>query len=373
MTITPLSSRHAGPVAAATAAPKAAAPQPADQPSGPEPLVTFDGVVAAAESLAPHLAQTPAWRYEALSRAVGRDIVVKHENMQPTGSFKVRGGLTLAGQLTADERRAGLVTCSTGNHAQSIAFAARAAGTRAVIVMPECAPSVKVEAVRALGAEVVIEGPTLAEASAHARELSARNGMRFVNPGNDPAVIHGHATVYLELLQANPEIEEIYVPIGSGSGAAGACLVRDMIAPHVRVIGVQSNGATAAYDSWTSGVMHCRPAATRVSGLATARGFETPQAIMRGDAGGAGSLGLQAFELVSDDDIDAAALLLAKHARVLAEGAAAASLAGLVARTNSAQLDARRGTAAVVVTGGNISADEWTRLAAALGRVEPPR
>lgn len=335
------------------------------------PVVSFDGVLAAAEALAAHLVPTPTWRYAALSDAVGRDVVVKHENVNPTGSFKVRGGLTLASRLDADERSAGLVTCSTGNHAQSIAFAARVAGTRAVIVMPACAPSVKVDAVRALGADVVIEGPTLAEASAHARHLAETSGMRFVNPGNDPAIIHGHATAYLELLQSNPGIDEIYVPIGSGSGAAGACLVRDAIAPHVRVIGVQSDGATAAYDSWTSGFMQSRPATTRVSGLATAHGFETPQSIMRGAAGGAGSLGLQGFDLVTDDEIDAAATLLARHARVLAEGAGAAALTGLVARQSTQHgttgLNARSsGTAAVVVTGGNVSADEWARLAAAM-------
>lgn len=367
MTILPLPTRE-------FAAQSDLAPSPQTQPAAPSaatPAVSFDGVLAAAEILAAHLAPTPTWRYTALSEAVGRDVVVKHENMNPTGSFKVRGGLTLAGLLTPDERTAGLVTCSTGNHAQSIAFAARVAGARAVIVMPECAPAVKVEAVRALGADVVIEGPTLAEASAHARHLAETSGMRFVNPGNDPAIIHGHATAYLELLQSNPGVEEIYVPIGSGSGAAGACLVRDAIASHVRVIGVQSDGATAAYDSWTSGDMCARPANTRVSGLATARGFETPQSIMRGDAGGAGSLGLQGFDLVTDDEIDAAAALLARHARVLSEGAGAAALAGLVARQRTQHgttgLEAQRpGTVAIVVTGGNISADEWARLATAM-------
>lgn len=139
----------------------------------------------------------------------------------------------------------------------------------------------------------------------------------------------------------------------------------------MRVIGVQSDGATAAYDSWTSGFMQSRPATTRVSGLATAHGFETPQSIMRGDAGGAGSLGLQGFDLVTDDEIDAAATLLARHARVLAEGAGAAALAGLVARQGTQHgttgLNARSsGTAAVVVTGGNVSADEWAHLAAAM-------
>lgn len=324
------------------------------------PVVSFDGVLAAAEALAAHLVPTPTWRYAALSDAVGRDVVVKHENMNPTGSFKVRGGLTLAASLGADERRAGLVTCSTGNHAQSIAFAARLAGTRAVIVMPHCAPSVKVDAVRALGAQVVLEGERLPDASAHARALAAESGMRFVDPGNEPAMIHGHATVYLELLQAHPEVEEILVPIGSGSGAAGACLVRDAIAPNVRVVGVQAMGAPAAHDSWAGDAEVARPAETRVSGLATGCGFATPQSILRGARGSAGNAGLAAFELVTDDAIDNAAHLLAVHARTLAEGAGAASLAGLLARAAGTNV---AGTAGVVITGGNVSVDEWKRLA----------
>ena len=326
------------------------------------PVVSFDGVLAAAEALAAHLVPTPTWRYAALSDAVGRDVVVKHENMNPTGSFKVRGGLTLASRLDADERSAGLVTCSTGNHAQSIAFGARVAGTRAVIVMPACAPSVKVDAVRALGADVVIEGPTLAEASAHARHLAETSGMRFVNPGNDPAIIHGHATAYLELLQSNPGIDEIYVPIGSGSGAAGACLVRDAIAPHVRIIGVQAVGASAAYESWVGEAEVSREANTRVSGLATGCGFATPQSVLRGSRGTAGNVGLAAFELVPDDAIDDAAHLLATHAHLLPEGAAAASLAGLRARQER-DGEAQGGSVAVIVTSGNVSTDEWKRLA----------
>lgn len=315
----------------------------------PTAPVSFDGVLAAADALHAHLEATPTWRYEALSRAVGRDVVVKHENMQPTGSFKVRGGLTLAAQLDADERRAGLVTCSTGNHAQSIAFAARLAGTRAVIVMPHCAPSVKVDAVRALGAQVVLEGERLPDASAHARALAAESGMRFVDPGNEPAMIHGHAIVYLELLQAHPEVEEILVPIGSGSGAAGACLVRDAIAPNVRVVGVQAVGAPAAHDSWAGDAEVARPAETRVSGLATGCGFATPQSILRGARGSAGNVGLAAFELVPDDAIDDAAHVLATHAHLLAEGAAAASLAGLRARQERYG-EAQGGSVAVVVT-----------------------
>ena len=193
--------------------------------------VTYEGVLAAAEAIAPHLPPTPAWSYPLLDQAAGVTVVVKHENVQPTGAFKVRGGINLALALNADEREAGLVTASTGNHAQSVCYGARLVGATAVIVVPESAPPSKVAAVRALGGEVVMHGPTMDEAVEEAKRLAGERGLRYVDPGNEPAIVHGHATVYLELLQRHPELEAIYVPVGSGTGASGACVVREVLAP----------------------------------------------------------------------------------------------------------------------------------------------
>ncbi|HEY3548697.1 MAG TPA: pyridoxal-phosphate dependent enzyme [Propionicimonas sp.] len=312
--------------------------------------LTFDDVLRAAEAIGAHLPPTPAWSYPALNATAGCEVLVKHENMQPTGAFKVRGGLALAAAMPPEELARGLVTASTGNHAQSIAFAARLAGTEAVIVVPETAPAGKVEAVRLLGATVITFGPSMTEAAQHARELALTRGLVFVDPGNTPAIIAGHATVYLELLTSRPDLQAVYVPVGSGSGAAGACLVRDRLAPDCRVIGVQSAAAPAAHRSWKSGRIESAPCHTRHSGLATGSGFELPQSIL--------GYGLHDFLLVDDDAIDDAASVLAHKAHTLAEGAGAAALAGLLSDTG------RPERCAVICTGGNASDAELVALGA---------
>lgn len=313
-----------------------------------DPVVTFAGVLAAAEVIAPHLPPTPAWAYGLLDDATGAQVVVKHENVQPTGAFKVRGGINLALRMTPQERTGGLVTASTGNHAQSVAYGARLVGTRAVVVVPESAPPMKQAAVRGLGGEVRVHGPTMDEAVGEARRIAQEEGMRYVDPGNEPEIIHGHATVYLELLRQYPDLEALYVPAGSGTGATGACLVREALAPACRVVAVQSSAAPAAENAWREGAPRSAPCRTRSSGLATGRSFALPQSVLAGR--------LDAFLLVSDDDLDAAARMLATHAHTLAESAGAAGLAGLLADPD------RPARCAVVVTGGNASADELVAL-----------
>lgn len=312
--------------------------------------VTIEDVRRAADAIRPTLPATPAWSYPTLDAVVGTTVVVKHENTQPTGAFKVRGGLALVATLTPAELARGLVTASTGNHAQSIAYAARHVGARAVIVAPEGSPAGKLEAVRLLGATVVVHGASMTEAGAEALRLADADGMAYVDPGDTPAIIAGHATVTLELLTQHPELTAIYVPVGSGTSAAGAIIVRDALAPDCAVIGVQSSAAPAAYLSWKAGSLVTAACETRHSGLATARGYALPQAIM--------AAGLDDFVLVTDDDIDAAAVLLATAAHTLAEGAGATALAGLVARAGQS------GPCAVICSGGNASALDL----AAIGR-----
>lgn len=320
---------------------------------------TFEDVRRAAEVVARTLPPTPLQGHPLLDlslreRGTGATLLVKHEHVLPTGSFKVRGGVHLAATLTAAERAHGLVTCSTGNHAQSVAYGARLAGVPATVVMPSSAPAVKRDAVTALGAEVVVRGATLGDAAAAARELAARTGASFICP-TDPRIVLGHATAYLELFEqvaaAGTELSAVFVPFGSGTGAAGACLVRDAVAPRCRILAVQSSAAPAGWRSWRSGEIESAPAATRASGLATTTGYELPQRLVRDR--------LDDFVLVSDDEIDAAARLLATRAHTLAEGAGAASLAGLLASGE------QTGTVAVVCTGANASAEEIARLAAA--------
>ncbi|WP_141012727.1 threonine ammonia-lyase [Nocardioides sambongensis] len=321
--------------------------------------LTFAAVQRAGEVVAATLATTPLVSHPVLDRSVGRRLLVKHEHVLPTGSFKVRGGVHLAATLTDVERRVGLVTTSTGNHAQSVAFAARAAGVPATVVMPQCAPAVKRDAVEALGARVIVHGDGLGEAAAHARSLATEGG--YIDP-TDPRIILGHATAYLELFTQASGLGAVYVPIGSGTGAVGACVVRDALAPSCAVIGVQSSSAPAGWRSWLSGRIETAPAATRASGLATTSGYAATLATLWA--------GLADFLLVTDDEIDGAARLLATRAGTLAEGAGAAALAGVVAAAEPAadgDLPVADGElpVAVMCTGGNASADEIARLAAA--------
>ena len=312
---------------------------------------SYADVRAARAVVERHLPPTPMWSYPVLDRAVGANVLVKHENVQPVGAFKVRGGLTLLDRLPPAERERGTVTYSTGNHALSMAYASSRAAVRCTVVMPAGANPAKAEAVRAWGAEVVLTGPDLAAAQTYAEELAESTGARLVSPGDTPELLAGVGTLYQEILTARPELDAIVVPVGSGSGAAAATVVARELAPGCAIIAVQSASSPAAHDSWRAGELLERPNRTRVEGLATGRGFALTQRLLRG--------ALADFVLVGDDRIADAQRLLATHAHTLAEGAGAAGLAAVVARPD---LFAGR-RVAVVCTGGNASPAELAALA----------
>src|SRR5579859_5985370 len=210
----------------------------------------FIEVLDAAKRIRPHLQPTPLRHYASLSQLVGAEVYVKHENHNPTGAFKVRGGINLISQLSEDERRRGVIAASTGNHGQSVAYAARLCGVSAVIYAPESANPVKVESMQDLGAEVVLKGDRYDDSRRYAEQMSRENGHRYIHSGDEPLLIAGVATHTLEILQEQPEVETIIVPVGGGSGAAGACIAAKAINPQIEVIGVQSDQAPAAYYSW---------------------------------------------------------------------------------------------------------------------------
>src|SRR5438105_4905286 len=210
----------------------------------------FTDVLDAARQIRPYLEPTPLRRYPALDRLVGAEIYVKHENRLPTGAFKVRGGVNLVSRLTEDERTRGVIAASTGNHGQSVAYAARLFGVSAIICAPATANPVKVESMQDLGAEVILEGERYDDSRRNAERLAHEQGYRYIHSGDEPLLIAGVATHTLEVLQEQPRIDAVIVPIGGGSGAAGACLSAKAINPEVRVIGVQSEQAQAAYLSW---------------------------------------------------------------------------------------------------------------------------
>jgi threonine dehydratase len=300
-------------------------------------------VLAARRRISAHLRPTPLYAYAGISELVGAEVFVKHENHQPVGAFKVRGGINLISQLDPDERRRGVITASTGNHGQSIAYAANLFGVRATICVPEDANPVKVASIRGLGAEIVFHGHDFDEARGHAEELAWEHAYRYVHAGNEPLLIAGVATETLEILEEQPRTDVIVVPIGGGSGAAGACLVAKAINPAVRVIGVQSDAAPAAFSSWRERRLVKEQNTTFAEGLATGTAFELPQRILWH--------WLDDFVLVSDDEIRAAQALMIEATRNMIEAAGAAPLAA--ALRYGAQLSSKR--VALIASGGNVT------------------
>src|SRR2546429_2346681 len=198
----------------------------------------FRDVVDARARIRPYLDPTPLRHYPGLSRLLGTETWVKHENFQPTGAFKVRGGVNLVSRLTEEERRRGVIAASTGNHGQSIAYAARLFGVQATICAPAGANRLKVASMRDLGAEVILHGEDYDAAREHCEQLVGENGYRYVHSSNEPLLIAGVGTYTLEALEAQPDLEVILVPVGGGSGAAGACIVAGAVDPAIAVIGV---------------------------------------------------------------------------------------------------------------------------------------
>jgi threonine dehydratase len=182
---------------------------------------TLADVLKARRRILRHLHPTPLFGYASLDELLGAEVLVKHENHQPVGAFKVRGGVNLISQLRTEERKRGVITASTGNHGQSIAYAARLFGVQATICVPEQANPVKVASMRGLGAELVFHGRDFDDAREHCERLASEHGYRYVHSGNEPLLIAGVGTETLEILEEQPHTDVIVVPVGGGSGAAG--------------------------------------------------------------------------------------------------------------------------------------------------------
>ncbi|MFN2389935.1 MAG: threonine/serine dehydratase [Actinomycetota bacterium] len=306
-------------------------------------MPTLDGAHAAARRIEPYLPVTPLYRYPGLDRIVGTETWVKHENHQPVGAFKVRGGVNLVAQLDAAERARGLVAASTGNHGQSVAYAARLFDVDATIVVPESANPAKVASMQGLGAEVVFHGRDFDDALVHCEALAGQRGARYIHSGNEPQLIEGVGTYALEMLRQQDGIDVVIVPVGGGSGAAGTCIAGKGTDPNLRVIGVQSSGAPAAFRSWSARALVADEMRTSAEGLATRTAFELPQRILW-DL-------LDDFVLVDDDEIERAVALMIDHTRNLVEAAGAAPLAAALKLKDI--LDGAR--VALVCSGGNIT------------------
>jgi len=306
--------------------------------------VSFDDVLAAREFLAGYIRPTPLIGREALSQKLGFTALLKCENALPTAAFKVRGGLNLLGRDPT--AKSGIIAASTGNHGQSLAYAGRTFGIPVTIVAPRGANPLKVEAMRAHGATVVEHGADYDEAREECERRAAADRIRYVHSGNEPYLIAGVGTASLEVLEERRDVDVLLVPVGGGSGIAGACIVAKHLRPSVRVIGVQSDGAPSAYLTWRDRRPHQGgPIRTFAEGLATRTTFDLPQRIL--------AALLDDFVLVSDEELYRAMRLLLVEGHQVAEGAgAAATAAALKLR------DTLRGkTVALWISGGNATAE----------------
>lgn len=276
------------------------------------------------------------------------------ENLQPVGAFKVRGGVNLVGRTASGGRNETLVTASTGNHGQSIAYAGRLFNTRVIIYAPaENVNQAKLQAMRDLGAEVRLHGRDFDEARLETERAAAAEGLRYVHSADEPHLISGVGTIGLEIFDELPEVDVIIAPAGGGSCASGNCIVAHERNPKVKVIAVQSEAAPAMWHAWRNRNLDPYPTMnTEHEGLATRVPFELPNSILW-------QL-LSDFVLVTDEQINDAVRLLARDAKQLVEGAGAASLAAAIKMR-----DQLRGKRVVgIISGGNLPLDRFAKLLA---------
>jgi len=311
---------------------------------------SYQDILKAREIIKTYLPRTPLYSYPQLDEFLGTRVYVKHENHLPTVSFKVRGGINLMHNLKNEERKRGVVTASTGNHALSIATAGRLFDVPVTIVMPENANPVKVAAIRSVGPEIIFYGRIFEESKDHASALAAERGARFIHPANEPHLIAGVASYAAEMLEDCPELDVIIVPVGGGSGAAGCCLVKAEMKPALQVIGVQAEKAPAAYLSWKAKSIVADKMETAAEGLQTQMGYELTQEILQKH--------LADFILVSEAEMAAAILNYLKLVRNISEEAGAAPLAA--ALKIKERLEGK--TVALILSGSNISLERLSLI-----------
>jgi threonine dehydratase len=314
-------------------------------------LPTYADVLSAAPIVHRWITPTPLYEYPALSSLLGCRFLLKHENHTPTTAFKVRGGVNLVSRLPDDVKRRGILGCTTGNHGQSLAYAARLFDVRCVLVVPQNANPDKLAAMRALGAELIEHGRDFDDARAHCEQIGAREGLRYVHSANEPDLIAGVGTFALEIFDREPEPDFVFVPVGLGSGICGTALVAAARSPRTRVIGVQSELAPAVTMSWRTGQpVETDTPRTFAEGMATRASASMTLELMRRH--------VHDMMLVSDDELRDAIRLLLRVTHNLAEGAGAAATAAAFKRR-----DELAGTTVVaVLSGGNLDLRELRRI-----------
>ena len=315
--------------------------------------ISMKDIRAARERIASYLAETPVRQYGVLDAAIGEGIqvLVKHENFQPTNSFKVRNGFSFMTALSPEQRRQGVVAATRGNHGLGLAFAARSLGVRAILCVPLGNNPEKNAGMRALGATVVEEGRDFDEATVVAERIMREEGAILAHGSNNQHVMAGAATLSLELLEQAPELDALVIAVGGGSQAVGAITVTRGLGRTVPVYAVQAAGAPAVHDSWHAGHrLTLDSAVTFADGLTTRTAYEMTFGALRE--------GLTDFITVNDAELTSAMRLLLRTTHSLVEGAGAAGLAGL--RVLAPRLAGKR--VGIVLSGGNVDAATLKRV-----------
>ena len=276
---------------------------------------------------------------------------MKLENLQPTRAFKVRGGINYMERMKEQALSHGVITASTGNHAQSIAYAGSLFGVDVRIVMPEGVPQIKTEAIKDLGAEVIFHGSYYEEAREYAERLASERGFLHVHGINEPLLYEGVGTMHIEVFEELPDVDLVINPIGGGSGASAACIVYKSLDPRIKVIGVQAEGAPAFYNSWKKGTMSSTNGVkTAAEGLATSRAYELPLGILREK--------LNDIVLVNDQEMKDAVKAILHATGQVAELSGAASTAAAIKIKK--QLAGSK--VVLLLTGGNIQDQQLARI-----------
>ena len=304
-------------------------------------MLSLQDVQAAAQRLQGQVLDTPCVESRTLSQIAGCQIYLKFENLQYTASFKERGACNKLTQLTPAERARGVVAMSAGNHAQGVAYHAQRLGLRATIVMPRFTPGVKIERTRGFGAEVVLHGDTLDEARAHARALAETQGLVFVHPYDDEAIMAGQGTIALEMLRAQPDLDVLVIAVGGGGLIGGMATVAKALRPDIEVIGVQTERFAAMFDA-IKGTHHPQGASTIAEGIAVGTPGRLTQAVVQER--------VDDLMLVDEGDIEQAIVMLLEIEKTLVEGAGAAGLAAVLKQP--ARFAGRK--VGLVLCGGNI-------------------
>jgi threonine dehydratase len=275
---------------------------------------------------------TPLYRSETLSRACGREVYLKTENLQRTGSFKIRGAYNRISTLSDEQRAAGVVAASAGNHGQAVAWAAREVGAHARIFMPQDSAMAKVEATRSYGAEVVLTGPAFEECMDSAQDYVAEAGATFVHPFEDPAIIAGQGTIGLEIADQMTSADTVLIPIGGGGLAAGIAIALRAVMPDVRIVGLQAAGTRPGGSGYSL-----------ADGIAVKKPGELTMSIL--------DRALDEIVPVADEEISQAIVLLLERTKLVVEGAGAVGVAALL----SGKVEGR-GSVVSLLSGGNIDA-----------------